>query len=406
MSHSKAKQWKRQNCHEIGSEFLVIVFVIDIFDVKKNGTTMTARRFAEYLRKKGHEVRVVSTGEPAPDKFLVPEKHTPIVNYFSQKQNFVFARPVESTLRKALEGADIVHLFLPMGLERKAYQIAREMGIPCSAAFHLQPENITFNIGMGNWKWLSDQIYFWMYRMFYRHFDHIHCPSHFIAEQLKLHGYRAKLHVISNGITDEFTPLPQPKPIPKEGEPYHILMIGRLSPEKRQDLIISAALQSKYKDRIQLHFAGTGPREGALRKLASPLKHSPTFGYYQKEELLQLIHSCDLYIHASDAEIEAIACLEAVACGLVPIISDSKRSATSQFALDGRSTFAAGDASDLSKKIDYWMEHPEEKQKMSALYAESAGRYSIDSCIQAAEEMFHETIQDDHNRMERLNGSE
>ena len=81
-----------RNCHEIGSEFLVIVFVIDIFDVKKNGTTMTARRFAEYLRKKGHEVRVVSTGEPAPDKFLVPEKHTPIVNYFSQKQNFVFAR--------------------------------------------------------------------------------------------------------------------------------------------------------------------------------------------------------------------------------------------------------------------------------------------------------------------------
>lgn len=390
----------------IGSEFLVIVFVIDMYDVKKNGTTMTARRFAEYLRKKGHEVRVVSTGEPDLGKYLVPEKHMPVVDYFSKKQSFFFAKPVDSVLRQAFEGADIIHLFLPMQLERKAYRIAREMGIPCSAAFHLQPENITFNISLGNWKWLSDQIYFWMYRSFYRYFDHIHCPSQFIAQQLKLHGYKAKLHVISNGITDEFVPAVQPKPEPKEGEPYHILMIGRLSPEKRQDLIISAVLQSNYKDRIQLHFAGTGPKEEALKKQAASLKYRPIFGYYQKEELLRLIHSCDLYVHASDAEIEAIACLEAVACGLVPVISDSKRSATSQFALDERSTFEAGNAADLSKKIDYWIEHPQEKQRMSVMYGESAKKYSIDSCVQAAEEMFCQTIQDAKKRMGRSNGSE
>lgn len=355
---------------------------------------MTARRFSEYLRKKGHEVRVVSTGQPAPDKYIVPERHWPVVDYFSKKQSFIFAQPDEKVLREALKGADIAHLFLPMALERKALKIAREMGVPCSAAFHLQPENITFNIAMGNAKWLSDAIYHWMYRHFYKEFQHIHCPSNFIAQQLREHKYKAKLHVISNGITEEFHPDPKPKPAPTGNELFHILMVGRLSPEKRQDLIVSAVKKSKYMSRIQLHFAGTGPKQHALKKQAASLTNLPTFGYYPKEQLIQLIKSCDLYIHASDAEIEAIACLEAVACGLVPVISDSKRSATSQFALDERSTFEAGNADSLCQKIEYWIEHPKEKEQMSMEYAKSAGKYKIEQCIQAAEEMFRQTIQD------------
>ena len=43
-----------------------------------------------------------------------------------------------------------------------------------------------------------------------------------------------------------------------------------------------------------------------------------------------------------DAEIEAIACIEAFSCGLVPVIAGSEQSATPQFALDERSLFNAG----------------------------------------------------------------
>ena len=70
------------------------------------------------------------------------------------------------------------------------------------------------------------------------------------------------------------------------------------------------------------------------------------------------MNSCDLYIHASDAEIEGISCMEALACGLVPVISDSERSATNQYALDERSLFKAGDAGSLAEKIDYWVFQP------------------------------------------------
>ena len=56
--------------------------------------------------------------------------------------------------------------------------------------------------------------------------------------------------------------------------------------------------------------------------------------------------------------------MEAFACGLVPVIADSPRSATPQFALDERSLFPAGDTDVLAERIDWWLEHPEERREM------------------------------------------
>lgn len=374
---------------ELGGS-MVITFVIDMYDVKKNGTTMTAQRFAHYLQQLGHEIRVVSTGDPGPGKYPVPQWKIPIVQHFSSKQSFIIAKPDDEQIRRAIEGSDLVHLFLPFPLEVRAYHIAREMGIPCSAAFHLQPENITYNIHMGRWRGLSDFVYYLFREYFYKNFEHIHCPSYFMAEQLKAHGYKAKLHVISNGIIPEFCP----GQATRQDELIHILMVGRLSPEKRQDLLIKAAGMSRHAEKIQLHFAGSGPWKQMLAQRGKKLKHPPVFDFYSKPELIELIRSCDLYVHASDAESEAIACLEAIACGLVPVISDSKLSATGQFALDERSLFHAGDAASLAEQIDYWIDHPEEKARMSSEYAKSTEKYRIEHCVREAETMFEEAVRD------------
>lgn len=375
----------------MSNDRLVIAFVIDIYDGGKNGTSASARRTAEHLRSRGHQVHVISTGRPEADKYLVPVKSIPIVSYVAARQNFIFAQPVESTLREAFTGADIVHLFLPMPLEIEALRIAREMGIPCSAAFHLQPENITYNIQRDGNDTLVNLVYNHFNKNFYQAFSHIHCPSNFIAGQLCEHQYRAKLHVISNGIPAAFQP-----PLSfnsRVHEKFHILSVGRLAPEKRHDLLIEAVNLSHYRQHIQLHFAGDGPCRKHLIKQGQSLPNPPTFGYYQQSELIELMQACDLYAHPSDVEIEAIACLEAIACGLVPVISDSKRSATSQFALDERSLFQADNAADLAVRIDYWLEHADERARMSREYAQSAKAYSLDKCTQKMEAMFHEVIE-------------
>jgi hypothetical protein len=368
---------------------MVIVLVIDRYDQLNNGTTMTAYRFAKMLEKRGHEVRVVAVGDPSVNPYAVQEFKSP-VSPIAHSQGFLFAKPDKAVFKKAFAGADLVHFLLPLPFEKSAYKYLRQMDIPMSAAFHLQPENITF-ITHTDWcPALARGIYKFFNWYFYQYFTHIHCPSRFIADQLKINGYAAKTHVISNGVDDDFVPATERQK--HQDGLFHILMIGRLSPEKRQKVLIDAIRHSKFADKIQLHLAGNGPCKKKLMEQGKGLKHQPTFGFYSKEELIQLIHACDLYVHASVIEIEAISCMEAFSCGLVPVICDSDRSATPQFAIDDRSLFKPDDSKDLAQKIDYWITHPMERERMSKEYASQGDRYRVEQSILEAEKMFQEVI--------------
>ena len=127
-------------------------------------------------------------------------------------------------------------------------------------------------------------------------------------------------------------------------------------------------------------------------KLGQNLPLKPQFVYVKRDELIRLLSQADLYVHAADMESEAISCIEAFATGLVPIIADSPLSATKQFALDKRSLFKAGDAQDLARAIDYWMDNTEERLRMEKIYQESAHKYNIDNSITLFEEMLNEEI--------------
>ena len=80
--------------------------------------------------------------------------------------------------------------------------------------------------------------------------------------------------------------------------------------------------------------------------------------------------------------------MEAFTCGLVPIISDSKISATNQFAIDEHNLFEHGNSHSLMEKIEYYIENPLEKEKRSQEYIEYAKQYSIDNCVRKLEEVF------------------
>ena len=378
-----------------------IVLVIDQFDSGNNGTTVTARRYAEQLQRRGHSVTVLACGqsgvlEDGVTKVGVPEFKLPVFDGLVKSQGMLFARPVDEAYYQAFKGADIVHFYLPFRFCRRGEEIARQMHIPTVAAFHMQPENVTFTIGMGNFKPMNEFLSRWCYRELSNRFSYIHCPSQFIADQLEQHGYDAHLCVISNGVDDAFVPKKVARPAVFRDK-FVILMVGRLSGEKRQDLIIEAAARSKYRDRIQLVFAGKGPKEEEYRLMGAKLPNLPVFGFFEQEKLVGLMNACDLYVHASDAEIEGISCIEALACGLVPVISDSKRSATSQYALDERSLFRAGDAGSLAEKIDYWIEHPAERQAMAERYAREGDGNRVSACVQKAEQMYRDAIKDYHD---------
>lgn len=370
-----------------------ITLVIDQYDSLNNGTTATARRFAQELRARGHTVTILAGGTAAENKIPAAKMRIPLFQPLIEKQGFCFARPNDEAYYQAFRNADIVHFFLPTRFCRRGEEIARQMKTPTVAAFHLQPENVTYSLGLGKCERANDALYRYFYRAFYSRFRYIHCPSEMIAGQLERHGYDAHCRVISNGVSELFRPRTFSRPS-QFRDKFVVLMIGRLSGEKRQDLIIEAARLSRYSDRIQLVFAGRGPKENSYRRLGRSLPNSPVFGFYPQDKLLELINTSDLYVHASDAEIEGISCMEAMACGLVPVISDSRLCATGSFAIHPFSLFRAGDARSLAERIDYWIEHPRERLETGRLYAQKADRMRVSRCAAEMEALYREAIAD------------
>ena len=86
--------------------------------------------------------------------------------------------------------------------------------------------------------------------------------------------------------------------------------------------------------------------------------------------------------------------IEAFATGLVPVIANSEVSATPQFALDGRSLFRAGSPKDLARAIDYWLDHPKEREYMGKIYAKAAKKYSLSNSVRMFEDMLNEEMEE------------
>lgn len=70
-----------------------------------------------------------------------------------------FARPDRETLEEAIRWADVVHFLMPFWLSLSGLKIAERLGVPHTAAFHVQPENITYTLGMGKMTGVNNVIY-------------------------------------------------------------------------------------------------------------------------------------------------------------------------------------------------------------------------------------------------------
>ena len=369
-----------------------IAIITDVLGEENNGTTITTKRLIENMKKRGHEVLVVSPLTTSEKGFFALKKRNfYFLNKYIEKNGVVLAIPDKKMLYDVIKQCDVVHILLPFKTGKMALKIANELGKPVTTAFHAQAENITSHLGLKNFKPANDFIYNRFLKTFYKNTKFVHCPSPFIANEIKNHGYNMDLRVISNGVNPLYKKINIEKPDELKDK-FCILFIGRLSKEKRHDLLIDAVKLSKYKDKIQLIFAGHGPLKEKIEKQAKDLPNKAIIHFVPKQELVKVINYCDLYVHPSDIEIEAIACLEAITCGRVPVISDSKRSATNAFALSEKNLFKAGDPKSLADKIDFFIENPDQIKELEKQYNNYATQFDLDLCMDKMEQMFFDAV--------------
>ncbi len=375
---------------------MIITLVVDQFYKNNHGTSISAQRFYNGLIKEGHIVKVLAIDQSSNTLYALKEKYYgKLINKIINSQGFQFAKADTDTIKQAIKGSDLVHVYLPFKLGYTTIKLCRELNIPCTAGFHLLPENITSTIYMNKIGFVNNFLWTSFYKKTYAYIKHIHCPSLMVANELVKHNYNSCLHVISNGFDQDFKHMDNAVKPEKYSGKFVIVFIGRFSREKRYDLIIKAVKQSKYKHKIQLIFGGNGPVKKQIMKMSKSLPNYPEFSFFSKEELCNLFSFADLYIHPADIEVEGMSCLEAIACGCVPIVSDSIKSATRQFALSQKhSVFKHGDSKDLASKIDWWIEHPQKLEQHRRLIAEHAQNFTIDKSMKFYIDMFEKAVKD------------
>jgi glycosyltransferase involved in cell wall biosynthesis len=233
------------------------------------------------------------------------------------------------------------------------------------------------------------RIYRFFYDHLYRYCDRVHYPTQFIKEVFEGVTTSTSAEVISNGVCESFFEEKEGKRI---SDKFTILCCGRYSKEKAQWQLIEAVAKSKHKDNIAILLAGDGPYKNSLKNLAKKRGVDVRQTFFSREELQAVMRGADLYVHTAIIEIEAIACLEAIVSGLVPIVCNSDRSATRFFALDERNLFEPKDVADLTKKIDYWIENPAEKEACKQRYEEQRSQFLQGACMRKMEEMLVDVV--------------
>ena len=370
-----------------------ITIVCDVLGEENNGTTLAAMNLIRALRAKGHQVTILCPDEEkkgVPGYAVVPTRNLGIFNGYVASNGVKLAKPDDRVIRQAVTGADIVHVMLPFILGRRATVIAKELGIPVSAGFHAMAENFTSHIFMENF-YPANRLTYCLFAKEYSRVDAIHYPTQFLRDLYEGMYGPTNGYVISNGVNASFKPCQVSKPR-EYRDKFVIVATGRYSKEKNQEVLLKAADLSCHRERLQVILAGSGPKEKRLRALGKKLPVEPKFGFFPHDQMVELLNYADLYVHSAAMEAEGISCLEAISCGLVPIISNSPRCATKAYALTDRSLFQFDSPKDLAAKIDWWLDHPQDRARWGSRYAENAaGQFDQQKCMEQMERMLLET---------------
>jgi glycosyltransferase involved in cell wall biosynthesis len=145
------------------------------------------------------------------------------------------------------------------------------------------------------------------------------------------------------------------KPAYEPSKPYRMICTRALHPTYGIDTIIQCCeILKKQGFPFALTLAADGPLKNEFLKIVHRKNLSENIffkGGYKNEELPQILHNHDLYVSASLWDGTSVSLLEAMACGLFPVVSKIK---SNQYLVRENETalmFECGDASHLAKAV-------------------------------------------------------
>lgn len=242
----------------------------------------------------------------------------------------------------------------------------------------------------------------WM-RRFTPHYDawlynrcnFVSSPTRTMFEHMPFTNPAIPHRAVSNPVDlDRFRPEP-PRRGTSATRPFTVLYAGRLAEEKKIHLVIraAAAVRKKIPD-LRVILVGKGAYENDLRELVKSLdmERAVEFaGFVPEKDLPSYYARSDVFAIMSTAETQCIAAMQAFACGIPVIATDTW--GFKDYIVPGTGyRMQPGDVEGLSEKLIFLYRNPAERAKMGAAGQRFVAQFSIPAVGDTWEGIYRDVI--------------
>jgi glycosyltransferase involved in cell wall biosynthesis len=294
----------------------VAVFT-ETFLPKIDGIVTVVCLLLDHLTKRGIETRVI-----APKMGVDRYKHTPVIGVPGVRlplyPELRIGPPTLSTYQQVKAfNPHIAHYIHPVLIGVPGMMMARRLGIPTVASFHLDLARLAHHFNLGILEPATDALT----RTVFNAADYALAPSNLILRDMQRIGVK-RVGLWKRGVdAEKFNPRYRSaamRTLLSNGHPDDTLLlyVGRLSTEKQIDTL---RLILEQVPGTRLALVGHGP---ARAELEAHFAGTPTHfvGYLTGEALSQAYASADMFVFPSSMETFGLVVVEAMAAGL-PVVA-------------------------------------------------------------------------------------
>ncbi|AIV40817.1 MULTISPECIES: glycosyltransferase [unclassified Curtobacterium] len=393
-----------------------IALVTDYYLPTLGGVQTAVRSLAEALTAAGHDVTVFCPDDPAgpahsagtaqaPGTATVPAVVGLPVSPVFRPDGYPFAwspRRLRALLRRefAARRVDVVHTHSEMFAALGGIRAAQDLGIPVVHTMHGRIDVYTRNVlpvpavttallaflhatqvprrGVrvaADTPYTRTRTARRMWRVMLaqsRASDHVVVPSRHFAHKLVDRGVRTPVSVVSNGIEPAVLDAIGPATVRTRtaDEPLRVLWVGRLSPEKRPEVLVEAA--RSFPPGTVVDVLGDGVARAAVARAAAgtPVR---LHGSTPHDEVLAAMRRAHVLVSSSsDFDNQPMVMLEAVATGLPVVHCDPD---LAEVVPDGGGfTTPTPDAAGIASVVRRLHDEPEQLVRASAALVAARGR--------------------------------